>query len=143
MIKIIKGDVFDTNARIIAHQVNCQGVMESGVAKQVRERYPELYKRYVRYPKVLGTVFIFDVHSLRKIANLYAQDQYGYDGKIYTDMEALRMCFQTLNDFAKEHKYTIAMPYKIACGLGGANWDEVYNMIEDIFEVDVELWRLD
>lgn len=36
------------------------------------------------------------------------------------------------------------MPYKIGCVRGGANWDEVYSMIEKTFKnVAVELWRLD
>ena len=35
MLKIIDGDIFASGADIIAHQTNCQGVMGSGVAKQV------------------------------------------------------------------------------------------------------------
>ena len=40
---------------------------------------------------------------------------------------------------------TIAMPYKIGCYRGGADWDEVYSMMQKIFnELDthVELWKL-
>lgn len=39
-VVIKEGNVFDSDAKIICHQVNCQGVMGSGVAKEVRERYP-------------------------------------------------------------------------------------------------------
>lgn len=42
MIKHIKGDIFQSSADVILHQVNCQGVMGSGVAKQVREKYPDV-----------------------------------------------------------------------------------------------------
>ena len=45
-IPIIDGDIFECNDDAILHQVNCQGVMGSGVAKQVRERYPYVYKQY-------------------------------------------------------------------------------------------------
>ena len=39
---------------------------------------------------------------------------------------------------------SIAMPYKIGCVRGGANWEEVHQMIENIFyDCNVELWRLD
>lgn len=48
-IKIIDGDLFTTNAQIICHQVNCQGKMGSGVAKQVREKYPHVYEEYKGY----------------------------------------------------------------------------------------------
>lgn len=43
MLKHIKGDIFKSNADAILHQVNCQGVMNSGVAKQVREKYPIVF----------------------------------------------------------------------------------------------------
>ncbi len=46
MIKIIDGNLFDTKAKIIAHQVNCRGVMGSGVALQIKERYPYVYEMY-------------------------------------------------------------------------------------------------
>ena len=58
MIKIIEGNLFDTTAPIIAHQVNCKGVMGSGIARQVKkydqlvfEQYRDLC--YANYPKVL------------------------------------------------------------------------------------------
>mgnify|MGYP002570523564 FL=1 len=43
MIKIIDGDLFRSNARIIVHQVNCQKRMGSGVALQVKKKYPNVY----------------------------------------------------------------------------------------------------
>ena len=47
MAVIIKeGNVFDSDADIICHQVNCQGVMGSGVAKEVRERFPNVYEEF-------------------------------------------------------------------------------------------------
>ena len=45
-IHIINGDLFETTAKYICHQVNCKGKMGSGVAKQIRERYPEVYSAY-------------------------------------------------------------------------------------------------
>lgn len=36
------------------------------------------------------------------------------------------------------------MTYKIGCGLGGGNWETVYNLIDEVLGHDytVELWRL-
>ena len=42
-------DIFDSGADIICHQVNCQGVMGSGLAKQIRERYPIVYEEYKKW----------------------------------------------------------------------------------------------
>lgn len=81
--------------------------------------------------------------------NFFAQDNYGYDGKQYTSLEALEKCFRTMCWKAHEKNNnfsaTIAMPYKIGCDRGGADWDEVYSMMQKIFnELDthVELWKL-
>ena len=34
------------NIDILCHQVNCQGVMGAGLAKQIRSKYPEVYEQY-------------------------------------------------------------------------------------------------
>lgn len=31
---------------VVCHQVNCMGVMGAGLAKQVRNRYPGVYRAY-------------------------------------------------------------------------------------------------
>ena len=64
MISIVEKNLFDSKANFLVHQVNCQGVMGSGIAKQVAERYPFIDKEYRRYvfhckkkkKKMLGTV---------------------------------------------------------------------------------------
>ena len=45
MIKVINGDLFNSTARFIVHQVNCQGKMGSGVALQVKQKFflPQMY----------------------------------------------------------------------------------------------------
>ena len=39
-MKIKHGDILSVANGIIVHQVNAQGVMGSGLAKQIREKYP-------------------------------------------------------------------------------------------------------
>lgn len=165
MIKVIDGDLFTTDAKFICHQVNCQKRMGSGVALQVREKFPHVYREYckVASPEMLGQVQIipikekylgYDCGSLlvpykeQWICNMFAQDNYGYDGKLYTDLDALEKCFKHMNGRICERNNncgaTVAMPWKIGCCRGGANWDEVYQMIDKIFKYqNVELWRLD
>lgn len=147
MVKIINGDLFDSKANIIAHQVNCQGVMGSGVALQVKQKYPNVYEGYKRIcnGKMLGKIQLIPINSHKQmICNIFGQDSCGYDGRQYTSIEALSQCFRELAYFATKNKYTIAMPYGIGCVRGGADWNKVYQMIEDIF-VDgiVELWKWD
>ena len=159
MIKVIDGDLFDSDAKIICHQVNCQGRMGSGVALQVKNKYPEAYTEYkkmcdefrdcTRY--LLGTIQLIptNLDKTQFICNLFAQDNYGYDGKKYTSTEALKSCFISIRNVLEcehglLHNAKIAMPWKISCARGGANWDEVYHMIDEIFaDFEVELWRFD
>ena len=151
MIKILDGDLLESGASIIAHQVNCSNAMNSGVAKQIREKYPEVFlsyktlcDNYSNYPEdLLGMCDIVKVEKDRYIANLFGQLRYGYDGKQYTKLEALKIAMKQLRDFASKDK-AIAFPYKIGSCRGGSKWEDVYAIIEEVFDgYDVEIWRLD
>lgn len=153
-VVIKEGNVFDSDAKIICHQVNCQGVMGSGVAKEVRERYPNVYAEYrnkceqnKNYPaRMLGTAQMIpiDAKGSRWIANCFGQDRFGYDGKQYTSVGALMEAFQEVAKLAKMTGAKVAMPYGIGCVRGGANWIVVKKIIDVTFQgVDVELWRLE
>ena len=80
---IINGNLFDTEANYICHQVNCLGKMGSGIAKQIRERYPKVFKSYLEYanPSMLGTPQFVECDNNKFIVNMFAQEKYGYDGK--------------------------------------------------------------
>ena len=41
------GDLLDAPVDYICHQVNCQGRMGSGIAKQIKERWPVVYEGYM------------------------------------------------------------------------------------------------
>lgn len=139
MIKHIKCDIFESGADIICHQVNCQGAMNSGIAKQVREKYPEVYKQYRRWCEdmnfskaLLGKMQFVNVSDGKIIINLFAQHKYGYDGNRYTDYEALEKTLTIVDAMA--HNATIAIPYLMGCHRGGGDWSIVYSMIEKIFK---------
>ncbi len=142
MIKHIQCDIFKSGADVILHQVNCQGAMNSGVAKQVRERYPWVYATYKRAcdnaktlgKRMLGRCQEVFIDENRAIVNVFAQDNYGYDGKCYTDYEALRNCFGLIKENYKGK--TIAIPYLMACHRGGGDWTVVIKLIESIFDDD-------
>lgn len=149
MITIIDGNIFDSKANIICHQTNCQGIMGSGIAAEVKARYPHVYESYRRdyengYLK-LGYVNFTTVEPHRVIANMCGQDNFGY-GKQHTNYEALQKCLDRVLAFAIEEydkQPVIAFPYLMSCFRGGGNWDVVYKMIKDTFkDFNVEIWRL-
>ena len=46
MIKIVNGNILNAKENIIVHQVNVQGIMGGGVARQLATKYPNLEKEY-------------------------------------------------------------------------------------------------
>lgn len=143
-IHIIKGNLFDTDADVIAHQVNCQGVMGSGVAKSVRLLYPQAYNEYLKFCSfhesneeklsLLGQIQVVkcDDNEEKNIVNMFAQENYGHDGR-FTNYEAFYNCLEKLN-MVFEFKYSIAFPYNIGCDRGGADWDIIFMMMQKVFK---------
>lgn len=151
MIKIIDGNLFNSTANIICHQCNCQGVMGSGVAAEVKKRYPNVFEAYrqdyCNGKLALGHVCFATAKQDQVIANMCAQNTFGYNGGIYTNYDALQRCLEKVKAYAVfeyDVKPVIAFPYLMSCYRGGGDWNVVYKMIEDTFkDFDVEIWRLD
>lgn len=143
MITYIKGNLLDSNVDYICHQVNCRGRMGSGIAKQIRERFPEVYRVYrERYEdalrvldspdRMLGSTDIVQIPGTKQhVVNMYSQRSYGYDGKCYTSYKAFKFILQELKDYIPTD-CTIGFPKGIGCGLGGGNWSKISKMIEEI-----------
>lgn len=94
------GDLLDYPGRFIVHGCNSQGVMNSGVAKAIRERYPLAFTRYRdTYERngnhlSLGDVVVADCGT-HVVFNAITQDRYGYDDKQYVDYEAIKQSLMT------------------------------------------------
>lgn len=147
MIHCIKGNLLNSDCDYICHQVNCQGVMGSGIAKQIRERWPEVYSEYKAYCKyckkhnlnMLGHIFDVPVNDDSKcVINMFAQSNYGYDGKLYTSYDAFYKCLTEIRKTVRGG--TIGFPKNIGCGLGGGNWSVISTLIEEILGQDYEVY---
>lgn len=154
MITIKDGDLFSVTEGVICHQVNCQGVMGSGVAKYFKQRFPTSYKYYLDECNsvtdkslLLGrTLNCYEDSESIITISMFAQEKYGYNGQCFTDYNAFRKCCKTIAyDLKTYHKtdMTINMPYKIGCGRGGGNWDTILRILwEEFGDYNVVLWRL-
>lgn len=150
LITIVHGNLLESDAKFICHQVNCQGVMGSGVAKQVREKWPIVYRAYKelcdansgkREGLLSRTQWVLAKNDV-VVINIFAQLSYGRDGAKYTDLESLRVAFEGIAAHVGTHD-PIAMPYRIGCGLGGADWGKVMDMLTDIFsEHSLTLYKI-
>jgi O-acetyl-ADP-ribose deacetylase (regulator of RNase III) len=138
VIRTVNGDLLKADAVIIGHQVNCQGVMGSGVAKQISNKWPIVYNSYkalcnVNTPfNLLGKCQFVETKDII-IANLFAQKDYGYDNKLYTSYAALHNAFLSLRDYSEINNITVALPYNIGCKRGGGEWEIVYKILDSLF----------
>lgn len=157
--KIIKGNLItlalEGNYDVIAHGCNCQANMGAGIAKQIKDIFPDAYKidqlvnehthdkedlmgQYSTYWHRL----LYDRHFY--ILNLYTQLYPGLPSpgcKIPFDFEAFVTCLRKVNQRFKGQK--IGLPL-IGCGLGGAPDYAVKKLIEmELFNMDVTIVEYD
>lgn len=154
-IKFIEGDLLDSKTDVICHQVNGQGVFNSGVAKCIREKYPNVYQDYKEYCKILdlyeksklGLIHMSSIGNNRFVCNLFGQDKYGYDGKRYTSYDAVHDGLEALKNHMLLNKLTsVSFPYRMSSFRGGANWEIIYCMICEVFKdtyINIEIWKLE
>lgn len=142
MIEVRNGDILESGADIIVHQVNCMGAFGAGVAGQIRKKWPDVYEEYKKacdnhydWPvALLGSAQFVSASPFTIVANCFGQLTYGRKNERYTDYMALSESLQTVRDYATPDCQTIAIPYGIGCGLGGGNWNIVERIIEKTFE---------
>lgn len=143
------GDMFSSTANVLCHQVNCMGRMGSGIAKTVREKFPNVYKSYMSFcnsgaftPDELLGCTLFCECGEQTVANLFAQRNYGYDGRQYTSYEAFRECLRCFRDHVPVGS-SIAFPHGIGCGLGGAKWELIIAIIQEELgdDYEIEVWK--
>ena len=138
MINIINRNILEAEEKIICQQTNCLGIMGAGLALQIARKYPEVDKKYrnfcIEYGEwdFLGQIQLVNTNDGKIIANCFGQKRPGF-GK-QTDYKALKNCLEAVKNFATQNNFSVAIPYKIGCGLGGGDWNEVYGIIKEIFE---------
>lgn len=152
MIKVVYGDLMQATEDIIVHQVNCKGVMGSGVAKQIKANFPEVFNEYRGHAhshdsdELLGTAqFVFSPSKNKIIANVFGQDSFGASRR-RTFESALIWGLIKVKEFAEDNNMSVAMPYNIGCALGGGDWDTVYEGVQAVFsdfDRDVVLYQFE
>lgn len=138
-MNIVTGDlVASVQAGVILHQVNCQGVMGSGVAKALRDRYPQVWEQYklrcsaFSDQELLGQAQLVQVSSELYVANLFGQRFYGRESRRYTSYDALDEALKTVAWMLSSREMRPHQCHHplIGCGLGGGNWSVVKALIQ-------------
>lgn len=155
MIKINNGDLLkNIKSGIICHGVNAQGVMGSGIAIQIKKAYPEAFRVYFEQHKLKdslepGSISVASVNPHPDqpplyIINAVTQKFYGKGGNRYVDYNAIKLCFEKINNFAIENKILDVNFPMIGAGLGGGDWTLISKIIDDTLDdsINKNLWIL-
>ena len=148
MIEIVRGDILLANTAAICHQVNCQSLMESGVAKAISTKWPEVKLEYhelcsgKRPRELLGKVQVVELkefHGFKVVINVFGQLNCGHDNICYTRYDALEKAFAEINRICASK--TVAFPYGFGCGLAGGDWATVEKlMVHHLWNCDVKIY---
>ena len=135
-MEYIKKDVTTVQRGVVAHGVNCKGVMGSGVAKAIRDKWPVVYEEYSKLepsPDLLGRCQLVPIDANVWVANCFTQIAYGRNPSVkYASSHAVHTSLQKAMQFALESELPFYMP-PIGCGLGGLSWNvEVRNIVEEL-----------
>ena len=143
----------------IAHSCNTRNIMGAGIAKQIKNRYPQAYEADTKafnteydkngqYVHWLGKFSKAEINSKflpndkGYIYNMYNQANIGGGRQVHYEKfwQALKRVEQDLYEInVAKHEYdgspppVLGLPYGISCGLAGGNWGIIKAMIEDIF----------
>ncbi len=133
-IEYREGDLFKTDIRHIVHGCNAQGVMGKGVAKLVRDLYPQAYEHYRNQwlrnsALIVGSVQFVDCGD-KTIINAITQKNFAKaynDPTRYVSYDAIAECMAAINLIIPGQQ--LAMP-RIGAQLGGGKWEVVASIIE-------------
>ena len=162
MIKYVTADMLDFSVDMpdmIIHQTNCEGRMGGGVAKSIKEKFPQVYveylefiahKRFVGENNLLGQVFETNVRigdNVVKFVDVFAQNSCSENTSLYPDGRFTS--YDALHDGLaavmksiviplwekKKRPLNIWMPAKIGCVKGGGNLAIVTAIIKSVFDL--------
>jgi O-acetyl-ADP-ribose deacetylase (regulator of RNase III) len=145
-VRQVNGNMLSTRLPALAHGVNTQGVMGSGVAKVIRDFYPQVFGPYASAcaSKVLetGGMLPVKVTEDRWVFNLASQDLPGAHARMDWLEDSLDATFAFCEEESVEG---FAIP-RIGAGIGGLDWNDVLPLLLTKAaahpKVKMEIWSL-
>lgn len=133
-MKFQKGDLFTTKLTAIGHGVNCAGVMGAGIAKPIKDKWPNNFSNYEAACRggflVPGDTLLV-VENGMHIFNMASQRRPGrdarYDWLFGSALDAAEQAVKSGLD-------SIAIPM-IGCGIGGLDWRHVENLLYTVEDI--------
>jgi len=137
MIRYIDGDLVRDAEQfeVIAHCANCFCTMGSGIAPQIKNKFPEAYVVDCATGKgdinKLGTIS-YTQNTTPIVVNLYGQYDYTgrRSGRMDLEYDALKSALIQMKEKFSGKRF--GMP-KIGAGLAGGDWNIIEKIIEEVF----------
>ncbi|MCB9638532.1 MAG: Appr-1-p processing protein [Myxococcales bacterium] len=136
MIYEVSGDILKTKAQAIAHGIAPNDPFNQGLAMALRQQWPAMYKDFRHFchqshPNP-GDIWLWGGVGGTRIINLMTQEG-AYDhgsrpGK--AEVKHVNHALRALHKAILDEGFTsIAIP-RLATGVGGLTWEEVYPLIQ-------------
>jgi len=136
MLHEVSGDILLSRASVIAHGVAPNDGHNQGLALELRESRPSMYKDFrhfcqTTHPKA-GGVWAWAGADGKRVVSLFTQDAaYDHGAKPgRATSENLNHALKALRKWIEEEKIdSLALP-RLATGVGGMSWEEVRPLID-------------
>jgi O-acetyl-ADP-ribose deacetylase (regulator of RNase III) len=122
MIRVLTGDLFNSNAQTLVNAVNTVGVMGKGIALEFRKRFPDMYEDYAARCKArqvrLGQPYLFKRLLPPWILNFPTKDDWRSVSRLSDIVAGLEYLERRYREWGIT---SLAVP-SLGCGLGGLEW---------------------
>jgi len=133
---------FDQHDVDLAHGCNCMTTMGAGIAKGLRDRWPQVYHADCQTVKgdhtKLGKFTYADVGS-KRIYNLYSQYKYGRDKKYFAPRAFQIALLRVFFDMSIRERYSLIIPWIGTYNAGGTR-EEIMRILEDTVPTEINLF---
>lgn len=143
MVDVLVGDILQSEAQTLVNTVNCVGVMGKGIALLFKQRYPDMYRDYVRRCKKSqvkpGIPYHYSDAFGNSIINFPTKDHWRSSSRIEDIITGLDYFAAHYKDWGIR---SVAFP-PLGCGNGGQDWRIVgrimYQRLSNV-EIPVEIY---
>jgi len=143
MIRVLIGDIFESQAQTLVNTVNTVGVMGKGVALGFRKHFPDMYEDYVRrcanHEVVLGRPYLYRRVVAPHVINFPTKEHWRSVSRLDDIVGGLRFLKAHINEWGVR---SLAVP-PLGCGEGQLEWRVVgptlYRGLSDL-GIPVELY---
>ena len=142
-MKILVGDILKSNAQTIVNTVNCVGIMGKGIALEFKNRFPDMFKDYVkrceRNEVRLGEPYLYKTLFGPQIVNFPTKEHWKSISKISEVQKGLDYLVKHYKQWGIT---SIAIP-PLGCGNGQLEWSVVgpliYKLVKQM-DIPVEIY---